>query len=88
MSGRVQWAIGCSGSGRLSVVTRGNTHELAIGTPFVLVTTIRRSLRCLGGVLRMDGERLVLKTLIARTEGGTDYSPGSLFMDVQDIPFE
>ena len=36
----------------------------------------------------MDSERLVLKTLMAFTKGGTEYPPGSLFMDVEDIPFE
>ena len=28
------------------------------------------------------------KTLMDLTKGGTEYPPGSLFMDVEDIPFE
>ena len=57
--------------------------------PFDLIMTIkRRRLRYLGHVLRMDSERLVLKTFMALTKGGTEYPPGSLFMDVEDIPFE
>ena len=48
----------------------------------------RRRLHYLGHFLRMDSERLVLKTLLALTKGGTGYPPGSLFMDVEDILFE
>ena len=56
---------------------------------FDLIMTIqRRRLRYLGHVLRMDSERLVLKTFMAFTKGGTEYVPGSLFMNVEDIPLE
>ena len=89
MSGKVQKAINGFNSRCLSVITKGDTHELAISPPFDLIMTIRRRrLRYLGHVLRMDSERLVLKTLMALTKGGTEYPPGSLFMDVEDIPFE
>ena len=89
MSGKVKKTINGFNSRCLSVITKGDTHELAISPPFDLIKTIRRRrLRYLGHVLRMDSERLVLKTLMALTKGGTEYPPGSLFMDVEDIPFE
>ena len=52
------------------------------------MTIRKRRLRYLGHVLRMDSERLVLKTLMALTKGGREYPPGSLFINVEDIPFE
>ena len=70
-------------------VSKGALINFVIIPPFELIMTIlRRSLRYLGHVLRTDSERLVLKTLMAFTKGGTEYPPGSLFMDVEDIPFE
>ena len=52
------------------------------------MTNRRRCLHYLGHVLRMESERLVLKTLMALTKERTEYPPGSLFMDVEDIPCE
>ena len=63
-------------------------HELARVPPFDLVLTIRkRRLRYLGHILRMEQDRLVKRTLIALTKGGTVYPEGSLFMDVSNKSF-
>ena len=72
----------------LSVITKGDIHELARDPPLNLVLTIRkRRLRYLGHILRMEPDRLVKRTLIALTKGGSVYPEGSLFMDVKDISF-
>ena len=64
-------------------------HELARDPPFDLVLTIRkRRLRYLGHILRMEQDRLVKRTLIALTKGGTVYPEGSLFMDVENRSFK
>ena len=53
----------------LSVITKGDVHELARDPPFHLVLTIRkRRLRYLGHILRMEQDRLVKRTLIALTK--------------------
>ena len=63
--------------------------KLAISPPYDLIMTIRRRcFRYLGHVLRMGSERLVLKTFMTFTKEETEYPPGSLIMDVEDIPFE
>ena len=57
-------------------------QEIARDPPFDLVLTIRkRRLRYLGHILRMEQNRLVKRTLIALTKGGTVYPEGSLFID-------
>ena len=62
---------------------------MATHPTFDLTTTIRkRRLRFLGHILRMEPDRLVRRTIIALTKGGTDYPKGSLFMDVENSPFE
>ena len=89
MSENVLKAINGFNSRCLSLVLKRDIHELASDPPFNLILTIRkRRLRYLGHVLRMDSERLVLKTLMAFTRGGTLYPPGSLFMDVEHVPIQ
>ena len=73
----------------LSLIMKGDIHEITADPPFNLILSVRkRRLRYLGHVLRMDSERLVLKTLMALTRGGTIYPPGSLFMDVENVPIQ
>ena len=90
MSEKVKKATNGFNSSRcISLITKGDTHELATSPPFDHINIIRRKrIRYLAHVLRMESERLVLKTLMVLTKGGTEYPPGSLFMDVEDIPVE
>ena len=72
-----------------SVITKSDIHEMASSPPFDLNLTIRkRRLRYLGHILRMEPDRLVRRTLMALTEGGTNFPEGSLFMDVQNKSIE
>ena len=89
MSDNVLKAVNGFNSRCLSLVLKSGIHEPASDPPFYLILTIRkRRLRYLGHVLRMDSERLVLKTLMAFTRGGTIHPPGSLFMDVEHVPIQ
>ena len=73
----------------LSVIFKCDIHEMAADPPFDLAIRIRRRrLRFLGHILRMEPDRLVHRTILALTKGGTDYPKGSLFMDVKNCTFE
>ena len=67
----------------LSLITKGDIHELARAPPFDLLLTIRkRRLRFLGHILRMKPDRLVKRTLAALTKGGTVYPEGALLINI------
>ena len=73
----------------LSAIFKCDIHEMAANPPFDLIITIRRRrLRFLGHILRMEPDRLVRRTILALTKGGTDYPKGSLFMDVENSTLE
>ena len=73
----------------LSVITKSDIHEMASSPLFDLNLTIRkRRLRYLGHILRMEPDRLVRRTLMALTKGGTNFPEGSLFMNVQNKSIE
>ena len=52
------------------------------------ITIRKRKLKYLGHIFRMEPDRLVRRTILALTKGGTDYPKGFLFMDVKNSTLE